>query len=39
VLVLRFEGTTPEALARIEKDMLALLHSVKPDAQFAAAAH
>ena len=39
VLVLRFEGTTPEALARIEKDMLALLHSVKPDAHFAAAAH
>ena len=39
VLVLRFEGTTPAALARIEKDMLALLHSVKPDAHFAAAAH
>jgi len=39
VLVLRFEGTTPEALARIENDMLALLHSVKPDAHFAAAAH
>ena len=39
VLVLRFEGTTPVALQRIEKDMLALLHSVKPDAHFAAAAH
>ena len=39
VLVLRFEGTTPAALQRIEKDMLALLHSVKPDAHFAAAAH
>ena len=39
VLVLRFEGTTPAALARIEKDMLALLHSDKPDAHFAAAAH
>jgi phosphomannomutase len=39
VLVLRFEGTTPESLSRIEKDMLALLHSVKPDAHFAAAAH
>lgn len=39
VLVLRFEGHTPEALARIEADMLALLHSVKPDASFAAAAH
>ena len=39
VLVLRFEGTTPESLSRIQKDMLALLHSVKPDADFAAAAH
>ena len=39
VLVLRFEGTTPAALQRIEKDMLALLHSVKPDAHFADAAH
>ena len=39
VLVLRFEGQTQQALARIEADMLALLHSVKPDASFAAAAH
>ena len=39
VLVLRFEGHTPEALHRIEADMLALLRSVKPDASFAAAAH
>jgi phosphomannomutase len=39
VLVLRFEGHTPEALARIEADMLVLLRSVKPDAVFAAAAH
>lgn len=39
VLVLRFEGHTPEALARIQVDMLALLRSVKPDAQFDAAAH
>ncbi|MFC5520951.1 phosphomannomutase/phosphoglucomutase [Polaromonas jejuensis] len=39
VLVLRFEGHTPEALKRIEADMLALLRSVKPDASFAAAAH
>jgi phosphomannomutase len=39
VLVLRFEGHTPEALQRIEADMLALLRSVKPDAQIAAAAH
>ncbi len=33
VLVLRFEGTTPEALARIETDCLAALRAVKPDAQ------
>jgi phosphomannomutase len=39
VLVLRFEGRTPEALARIQADMLGLLRSVKPDATFAAAAH
>ncbi len=39
VLVLRFEGHTPEALKRIEADMLALLRSVKPDAAFAAPAH
>jgi phosphomannomutase len=39
VLVLRFEGHTPQALHRIEADMLALLRSVKPDATFAEAAH
>ena len=39
VLVLRFEGHTPEALARIEADMLALLRSVKPGAVIDAAAH
>ena len=39
VLVLRFEGHTPEALSRIEKDMLVLLRTVKPDAQFQEAAH
>ncbi|MBV8619805.1 MAG: phosphomannomutase/phosphoglucomutase [Curvibacter sp.] len=39
VLVLRFEGQTPEALARIEGDMLALLRQVKPDAQLGSAAH
>ena len=39
VLVLRFEGHTPAALHRIEADMLALLRSVKPDAQLGAAAH
>ncbi|MDO8775599.1 MAG: phosphomannomutase/phosphoglucomutase [Burkholderiaceae bacterium] len=39
VLVLRFEGHTAEALARIETDMLRLLHAVKPDAHFEQAAH
>ena len=39
VLVLRFEGHTQAALDRIQADMLVLLRSVKPDAQFAAAAH
>jgi len=39
VLVLRFEGHTPEALHRIEADMLALLRSVKPDAVLGASAH
>jgi len=32
VLVVRFEGHTPQALRRIEEDMMALLRSVKPDA-------
>ncbi len=39
VLVLRFEGQTPEALARIEKIMMDVLLSVKPDAQIQQAAH
>ncbi len=39
VLVLRFEGHTPEALHRIEADMLALLKTVKPDAVVGSAAH
>ena len=39
VLVLRFEGQTPEALHRIEAEMLALLRSVKPDAQIQASVH
>jgi phosphomannomutase len=39
VLVLRFEGHTPEALHRIEADMLGLLRSVKPDAALDVAAH
>jgi phosphomannomutase len=39
VLVLRFEGHTPEALQRIEHQMLALLRMAKPDATIAAAAH
>ena len=39
VLVLRFEGHTPEALHRIEHDMTVLLRQVKPDAKFEEAAH
>lgn len=39
VLVLRFEGQTPEALHRIEAHMLALLKQAKPDAVVGAAAH
>ncbi len=39
VLVLRFEGHTQEALQRIEARFMAVLRSVKPDAQVAAAAH
>ena len=36
VLVLRFEGHTEAALARIQHDLLAQLKRVKPDATFAA---
>ena len=39
VLVLRFEGHTPEALARIQADMMNMLRQVKPDAQVQEAAH
>lgn len=39
VVVLRFEGHTPEALHRIEADFMAALKAVKPDAQVGAAAH
>jgi phosphomannomutase len=39
VLVLRFEGHTPEALARIEARMMSVLRAVKPDAQVGASAH
>ncbi|HEX2540991.1 MAG TPA: phosphomannomutase/phosphoglucomutase [Caldimonas sp.] len=39
VLVLRFEGSTPEALERIQRDGMAALLAVKPDARVAAAAH
>ena len=39
VLVLRFEGHTPEALERIEGDFMAALRAVKPDAQIGASAH
>jgi phosphomannomutase len=39
VLVLRFEGHTPQALARIEAAMMVALRVVKPDASFTAPAH
>ncbi|MFZ3159614.1 MAG: phosphomannomutase/phosphoglucomutase [Rhodoferax sp.] len=39
VLVLRFEGHTPEALARIQADMMARLHQVLPGAVTDEAAH
>ena len=39
VLVLRFEGHTPEALHRIEHTMLDLLHQAKPDAVVGASVH
>ncbi|GAP36820.1 phosphomannomutase/phosphoglucomutase [Piscinibacter sakaiensis] len=39
VLVLRFEGHTPKALARIQADFMAALRAVKPDAQVEASAH
>ncbi|MDP9900041.1 phosphomannomutase/phosphoglucomutase [Variovorax ginsengisoli] len=39
VLVMRFEGQTDAALARIQADMMALLRTVKPNAQVAEAAH
>ncbi len=39
VLVLRFEGHTPQALKRIESQFMAALLAAKPDAQIAAAAH
>ncbi|MEO6972427.1 MAG: phosphomannomutase/phosphoglucomutase [Rhodoferax sp.] len=39
VLVLRFEGHTPEALQRIESEMLVLLRQVKPEAKIEEAAH
>ena len=39
VLVLRFEGHTETALERIRAQFMAVLRSVKPDAQVAAAAH
>jgi phosphomannomutase len=39
VIVLRFEGQTPEALHRIEQEMMQLLRSAKPDAQVQASAH
>jgi len=39
VLVMRFEGHTAEALARIEHDFMAALKKVQPDAHVGAAAH
>ena len=39
VLVLRFEGQSEAALARIQADMMAMLRQVKPDAQVQEAAH
>ena len=39
VLVLRFEGHTPQALTRIQTDMMALLHQVLPGAVTDEAAH
>jgi len=39
VLVLRFEGHSPEALQRIEHDLMAALRKVMPEAQVQASAH
>jgi phosphomannomutase len=39
VLVMRFEGHTQAALHRIERDFMAALRAVKPDAQITASAH
>jgi len=39
VLVLRFEGQTPQALERIRAEMMALLARVKPDARLEQSAH
>ncbi len=39
VLVMRFEGHTQAALQRIERDFMAALRVVKPDARIAASAH
>jgi phosphomannomutase len=39
VMVLRFEGHTPEALHRIETDMMSLLDKIKPGAKIGESAH
>jgi phosphomannomutase len=39
VLVMRFEGHTERALHRIQSAFMSALRAVKPDAQFASAAH
>ena len=33
VLTVRFEGHTPAAMARIQREMMSLLQQVKPDAR------
>jgi phosphomannomutase len=39
VLTVRFEGHTPQALQRIQDEMMAFLRTVKPDAEIAKAGH
>jgi phosphomannomutase len=39
VLTVRFEGHTREAMQRIEREMMALLRRVKPDARIASPSH
>jgi phosphomannomutase len=39
VLTVRFEGHTREAMQRIEREMMALLRRIKPDAKIARSSH